>query len=67
MSCITGKEIDDVSMDMFSILGFAEFNSMNLFHIYSPLLLRSFEQSGPMTLCACPHVLVVLCCTACAW
>ena len=33
----------------------------------SPLPLRLFEHSGPMTLCACPHVLVVLCCTACAW
>ena len=33
----------------------------------SPLLLRSFEHSGPMTLCESPHVLVVLRCTACAW
>ena len=33
----------------------------------SPLPLRSFEHSGPMMLCACPHVLVVLLCTACAW
>ena len=33
----------------------------------SPLPLRSFEHSGPMTFYACPHVLVVLPCTACAW
>ena len=33
MSCITGKEIDNVSMDMFSILGFAE--DVHNIYVYS--------------------------------
>ena len=37
---------------------------MSIAIMQSPLPLRSFEHSGPMTLCACPHVLP---CTACIW
>ena len=33
----------------------------------SPLPSRLLEHSGLMMLCACPHVLVELCCTMCAW